>query len=138
MHEAKRNIKKRIDEMEGRDLRGGALEEFHVLTDTYKNILKIEMLEDGGYSQGRGGYSMDDDDYSAEYSERRRRDRRGRYSNDGESYDEDESYRRGGRGGYSRDEGMEEMKREFQRMMDNAKSPDEKRAIERCMRQLDK
>lgn len=137
MHESKRNIKKRIDEMEGRDLRGGALEEFHILTDTYKNILKIEMLEDGGYSQGRG-YSMDDDDYSMDYSERRRRDRRGRYSSDGDSYDDGESYRRGGRGGYSRDEGMDHMKREFQRMMDEAKSPEEKRAIERCMRQLDK
>lgn len=137
MHEAKRNIKRRIDEMEGKDLRGGALEEFHILTDTYKNILKIEMLEDVGYSQGRG-YSMDDDDYSMEYSERRRRDRRGRYSGDSDSYDDGESYRRGGRSGYSRDEGMDDMKREFQRMMDNAKSPEEKRAIERCMRQLDK
>ena len=127
MHEAKRNIKIRIDEMEGRDLRGGALEEFHVLTDTYKNILKIEMLEDGGYSQGRG-YSMD-------YSERRRRDRMGRYSRDDDDYDDGESYRRGR---YSRDDGMDHMKREFQRMMDEAKSPEEKRAIERCMRQLDK
>ena len=125
MQEAKRNIKKRIDEMEGRDLRGGALEEFHVLTDTYKNILKIEML----------GYSMDDDDYSMDYSERRRRDRMGRYSRDDDSYDDGESYRRGR---YSRDDGMDHMKREFQRMMDEAKSPEEKRAIERCMRQLDK
>lgn len=134
MHESKRNIKKRIDEMEGRDLRGGALEEFHILTDTYKNILKIEMLEDGGYSQGRG-YSMGDDDYSMDYSERRRRDRMGRYSRDDDGYDDGESYRRGR---YSRDDGMDHMKREFQRMMDDARSPEEKRAIERCMRQLDK
>lgn len=134
MHDAKRNIKRRIDDMEGKDLHGGTLEEFHILTDTYKNILKIEMLEDGGYSQGRG-YPMDEDDYSMDYSERRRRDRMGRYSRDDDDYDDGESYRRGR---YSRDDGMDHMKREFQRMMDEAKSPEEKRAIERCMRQLDK
>lgn len=134
MHDAKRNIKRRIDDMEGKDLHGGALEEFHILTDTYKNILKIEILEDGGYSQGRG-YSIDDDDYSMDYSERRRRDRMGGYSRDDDGYDDVESYRRGR---YSRDDGMDHMKREFQRMMEEAKSPEEKRAIERCMRQLDK
>jgi predicted xylose isomerase-like sugar epimerase len=58
----------------------------HKLSDTVKNLHKIEMLEDKGYSErthdGRyyGGASYDD-----EYSERRyaKRDSMGRYSSDG-------------------------------------------------------
>ncbi|MBO5130313.1 MAG: hypothetical protein J6B95_08230 [Oscillospiraceae bacterium] len=60
------------------------------LTDIYKNLLKIDMLQEAGE------YSYDGGDYS----ERRRRDARGRYSRDG-GYDRDSSYRDGNRGGYS-------------------------------------
>lgn len=61
------------------------------LIDAYKNLLKVDMLQDA--SEG-------------EYSERRKRDSRGRYARDGAgnySYEGDSSYNRGeyGRGGYS-------------------------------------
>lgn len=62
------------------------------LIDAYKNLLKIDMLQEASeYSQDGG------------YSERRRRDSRGRYSREGggNSYDDGSSYRRG----YSRDGG---------------------------------
>ena len=88
------------------------------LTDTVKNLGKIEMLEEesGGYSErrggDRGGSSYGDDEMM--YSERRgrgrraRRDSMGRYANrGGSSYDEyseegGSSYRegRGGRSSY--------------------------------------
>lgn len=64
------------------------------LIDAYKNLLKIDMLQEASeYSQDGG------------YSERRKRDSRGRYSRDGGTgYDGDSSYRggRGGGVGYSR------------------------------------
>lgn len=70
------------------------------LIDAYKNLLKIDMLQEASeYSQGGG------------YSERRRRDSRGRYSREGggHSYDDGSSYRRG----YSRDGGYSEAKGDY-------------------------
>lgn len=74
------------------------LQTIHMLTDTIKNLDKIEMLED------------EESEYS---SARRRRDSRGRYSREGggysrgENYDGGESLAGGGRGGgdYSREGG---------------------------------
>lgn len=64
------------------------------LIDAYKNLLKIDMLQEASE------YSHDDG-----YSERRRRDSMGRYSrNDG--YEHGSSYRRGySQGGYSEAKG---------------------------------
>lgn len=61
------------------------------LIDAYKNLLKIDMLQEAGEYSHDDGYSRGDGDYS----ERRRRDARGRYSrNDG--YDRGSSYNQGG------------------------------------------
>lgn len=69
------------------------------LIDAYKNLLKIDMLQEASeYSHDEG------------YSERRKRDSMGRYSrNDGMSYDGGSSYRRG----YNRDGGYSEAKDEY-------------------------
>ena len=69
------------------------------LIDAYKNLLKIDMLQEASeYSHDEG------------YSERRKRDSMGRYSrNDGMIYDGGSSYRRG----YSRDGGYSEAKGEY-------------------------
>lgn len=73
------------------------------LIDAYKNLLKIDMLQEAEEYSHNDGYSQNG------YSERRRRDSRGRYSrNDGgHSYDGDSSYNRGSsyRGGYSEAKG---------------------------------
>ena len=131
----------------------GDLESIHKLTDTVKNILKIDMLEEeGGYSEdghymGEGriyGTSYDDGmhregDYSYARGRRyARRDSMGRYSrDDGMSYDDDMSYARGGRGGnrggYSRDDGKEYMMEQLEGMMEQAQKPAEKEALRRCM-----
>lgn len=60
------------------------------LIDSYKNLLKIDMLQEASEYSEDGGYS-----------ERRRRDSRGRYAREGggTSYDDGSSYRRG----YSRE-----------------------------------
>lgn len=58
------------------------------LIDAYKNLLKIDMLQEAGEYSQDGGYSQNGD-----YSERgRRRDSRGRYSR-GDGYDHGNSYR---------------------------------------------
>lgn len=93
----------------------GDLESIHKLTDTVKNILKIDMLEEeSGYSED--GHYMGEGriygtSYESGYSERggssyargrgryAKRDSMGRYSRGGSSYDDDISYARSGRGG---------------------------------------
>lgn len=144
----------------------GDLEAIHKLTDTVKNILKIDSLESemGGYSEdtdfmGEGrmyGTSYDDGMHrEGGYSYARgrryaRRDSMGRYSRDGGmSYDDDMSYARGGRGGnrggnssyrggYSRDEGKHYMMGELERLMDEASTPTEREALKKCMQALER
>ena len=118
----------------------GDLESIHKLTDTVKNILKINMLEeDGGYSED--GHYMGEGriygtSYENGYSERggssyargrgryAKRDSMGRYSRDGGMY-----YR----GGYSRDEAKSYMIEQIEEMMETAEKPAEKEALRRCM-----
>jgi hypothetical protein len=123
----------------------GDLETVHKLTDTVKNIMKIDVLkEEAGYSEdgtymGEGriyGTSYDDGmhregGYSYDRGRRyARRDSMGRYSRDGGM-----TYRdgRGMRGGYSRDEGKHYMMEQLEEMMEEAEKPAEKEALRRCM-----
>ena len=127
----------------------GDLESIYKLTDTVKNILKIDMLEDeSGYSEdsaymGEGrisGTSYDDGmRRGAGYSYARvrgryaKRDSMGRYSRD------DGYMRRDGRGmrdGYSRDDGKAYMMEQLEDMMEDAEKPAEKEALRRCMEAL--
>ena len=118
----------------------GDVEVIHKLTDTVKNILKIDMLEEEtGYSED-GHYMGEGRIYGTSYARgrtRAKRDSMGRYSRDGGrySYDDDMSYARsrGYRGGYSRDEGKHYMMEQLQDMMDEAEKPAEREALKRCM-----
>ena len=135
----------------------GDLESIHKLTDTVKNILKIDMLEDesdyseDGHYMGEGriyGTSYDDGmhrEVGYSYARGRRyakRDSMGRYSRDGGmSYDDDMSYARGGRmgnRGYSREDGKEYMMERLGELMDEAQKPSEKEALRRCMDALNR
>ena len=100
------------------------------MIDAYKNLLKIEMLQEAGE------YSHDDG-----YSERRRRDSRGRYARDGggSGYNDGSSYRRGYKheGGYSEAKGdYMEAKHSYR----NTRSPESKRdmtdSLDECMKKL--
>lgn len=126
------------------------------LIDSYKNLLKIDMLQEAEE------YSHDDG-----YSERRRRDSRGRYSREGggTSYDDGSSYRHGyGRDGYSeaKERYMEEkhsyratrspeskremnvslhdcmtkLREELQEMMSNADTREERDKIKEMLREI--
>ena len=104
------------------------LDAVHKLTDTIKNIGKIEMLEDGGadeYSEARyprrGGYAYDDGGNS--YARGGRHYVRGHYSRDGGGYS---------REGYSRDGGADRVMEMMRDMMEDA-SPEEQKTIERML-----
>ena len=127
----------------------GDLDSIHKLTDTVKNILKIDMLEEeSGYSEdghymGEGriyGTSYDDDmrrgggySYARGRGRYAKRDSMGRYSR------ADGYMRRDGRGmrdGYSREDGKAYMMEQLEDMMDDAEKPAEKEALRRCMEAL--
>ena len=109
MHELKKRFEKELEQYMhmGDKITMGELETIHKITDTIKNLDKIMILEheEGGYSQAgemRGGNMMPGGGYSYR---RQRRDSRGRYSRDG---------------GYSYDDGMEELHELLDEMMETA------------------
>lgn len=129
MHELKEKLCDELEEIANKgELGAGDLEIVHKLTDTIKNLDKIEMLEDGGYSQA-GDWEADmRGTYGRGSSYRgRKRDSMGRYSREG----------RGGRGGYSRNDAKEAMMEQMEMLMDQAGSEREREAIRRCMGQLE-
>lgn len=130
MHELKEKLCDELEEIARKgELGAGDLEIIHKLTDTIKNLDKIEMLEDGGgYSQA-GDWEADmRGTYGRGSSYRgRKRDSMGRYSREG----------RGGRGGYSRHDAKEAMMEQMEMLMDQAGSEREREAIRRCMGQLE-
>lgn len=119
------------------------------LIDAYKNLLKIDMLQEAGE------YSHDDG-----YSERRRRDSRGRYSRS-DGYDRGSSYNQGGyseaRDRYMDDKHsyrstrspeskrdmnvslhdcMSKLKEELQEMMSSADTREERDKIKEMLREI--
>lgn len=135
----------------------GDLDTVWKLIDAYKNLLKIDMLQEAGEYADEHGYSRNDG-----YSERRRRDSRGRYSRD-DGYERGSSYNRG-RGGYSeaREEYMdakysyrsnrspeskrnvdsslhdcmEKLRTELHEMMENADTREEREKIKEMLREI--
>ena len=122
------------------DLGAGDLEVVHKLTDTIKNIDKICMLEDGGYSE--------DDGYGrgSSYANRGQHYVRGHYSREGGNMGGGQGgysgRRGGGRGGYSRnggyseDDGRSEMMEHLEMAMDAANEQD-RETSKRFMRKIE-
>src|SRR5574344_344410 len=116
----------------------GDLESIHKLTDTVKNILKIDMLEDeSGYSED-GAYMGEGRIYGTSYDDGMRRGNgysyargRGRYAKRDSMgrYSRDDGYVRrdirGMRDGYSRDDGKAYMMEQLEDMMEDAEKPAE-------------
>ena len=115
---------------------------------TIKNIDKIEMLEDGGYSEdtdfmGEGRMYGTSYDGGSSYARGRgrnaRRDSMGRYSRDSGT-----GGNMGGNPGggnysrnYSRDDPVDHMMNKMESMLRNAGSEEERRAIQKCMKLLE-
>ncbi len=138
MYELKDKLCKELDEIARKpEMGAGDLEIIHKLTDTIKNIDKIDMLEDDGYSQA--GYRDGGSSYNrgSSYANRGKHYVRGHYSRDG-------GYSRDGRGGgysrdgrmYSRTDAKEYMMGQIEDMMDGANDR-EKDILRRAMQQLE-
>lgn len=102
------------------------LDKIHKLTDTLKNIDKIEALEDGGYSEDWMGEGRV---YGSSYARGRRgnvkRDSMGRYSRDDGDRD------------YSRDEAKEHALNKLGEMMEDA-DPNVREALKKAMRDIER
>lgn len=118
---------------------GNELEMLWKLTDTVKNLNKIEMLEgsmEDEYSQRRGGYSRamsydDDMSYARGRGSNARRDNMGRYSSE-DDYSENSYARR-----YSREGAKDHIMRKLGEMMEEA-DPNEREILKQTMRKLEK
>lgn len=124
MYELRDMLCKELDELVRKgELGAGDLEIAHKLTDTIKNLDKIERLED-------------DDGYSSRYSRdgNWEADMRGTYGR-GSSY-----ARRGShyvRGHYSRTDGMERMREQLDRMMGETDDERVKDALRRAVSMME-
>ena len=126
MHELKDKLCDELEEIARKpEMSAGDLEAIHKLTDTIKNICKIDVLdEDGGYSRA-GNWEADmRGTYGRGSSYRgRKRDSMGRYSRAGRMY--------------SRAEAKEELVDRIEDMMEGA-SQREKDILRRAMTELEK
>lgn len=151
LDELKKMLEKEIDKLaQGGDISVSSLEKMHKLTDTYKNLCKIYMLdEEGGmdedyeggssYRRGRGRNARRDSigryAYEGGYSEGGYSERRGGMI----PYEGGSSYRRGGSSyeGYSRDGAKDYMIDKIEEMMEQAQNPKERKALQECMKNLE-
>ena len=136
MYELRNMLCDELDELARKgELGTGDLEIAHKLTDTIKNIDKIEMLEDDGYSR--------DEDYSRRYSRGGDYSRDGEYSRGGDwqadmrgTYGRGSSYARRGthyvRGHYSRSDSMEHLREQINDMMRETDDDRVKEALRRA------
>lgn len=161
MHKIKEMLMKELKEYEKKgNISVNSLDVIHKMTDTIKNIDKIEMLEEGGYSEamysrdyserGGRGYSRDGEweargsydrgssyEGGSSYANRGKHYVRGHYSRDGysnEDYSERDDYSRR----YSRDEGKDRIMQSFDEMLGEAKTPAEREKIKECMKIMEK
>lgn len=130
MEKIKRMLCKELEEYgEQKSVSASDVEMIHKLTDTIKNLDKIEMLEDDGYS---GHYPMYDDGVS--YARRGTHYVRGHYSRDMDKGDySDRRYDRR----YSKDEAKDHMMNKLGEMMRDA-DPNEREALEEAMRKIER
>lgn len=127
MYELKEKLCRELEEVARKpEMGAGDLELIHKLTDTIKNIDKIDALEDDGYSrggdwemEGRGRYNR-----GSSYA-RRKRDSMGRYSREWRD------------GRYSRDDAKERMIDQMEQLMNGTQNEREREIIKRAMEQLE-
>ena len=143
MHKIKKMLCKELEEYgEKKSLSSADVEMIHKLTDTVKNLDKISLLEQGddGYSETYP-YYMGGSSYAGRGRGRNaRRDSRGRYSSEGDSYEGGSSYddysertdRR-----YSRDDAKNHMMNKLGSMMENA-DPNEREILKDAMRKIER
>ena len=135
MHKIKKMLCKELEEYgDKKSLSSSDVEMIHKLTDTVKNLDKIEMLEqsDDGYSETYP-YYMGGSSYAGRGRGRyAHRDRMGRYSSDMDDYSEERMDRR-----YSRDDAKDHLMSALGEAMEGA-SPNEREILKDAMRKIER
>lgn len=139
MHKIKKMLCKELEEYgDKKTLSSADVEMIHKLTDTVKNLDKIEMLEqsDEGYSETYP-YYMGGSSYAGRGRGRNaRRDRMGRYSSDmASSYDDYSEARMDRR--YSRDDAKDHMMNKLGEMMSSA-DEEQREILKDAMRKIER
>lgn len=140
MHEIKKSFMQELEEYDEKARKmGGAkfsmqdLDKIHKLTDTVKNICKIDMLsEDEGYSEASdwmGEGRMYGQSYAGRYNARR--DSRGRYSRADGMSDRGEY-------SYNYNQGNEHLMKKIDSMLDSAENERQREAIERFKKEMER
>lgn len=134
MYKIKEMLCKELKEYaEMEKLTASDLEMIHKLSDTIKNLDKIEMLEsEGGYSEHYPNY----DDRGSSYARRGTHYVRGHYSRDDGRDDYSERYDRGYDRRYSMDKAKDHMMSKLGAMMEDA-NPTEREALKKAMREIE-
>ena len=128
LHNLKEKLCRELEEIAQKpELSGSDVQDIHELSDTVKNLLKISMLEHGGYSrdgdwEARGSYDRGNSYNRYGYSQKR--DSMGRYSREGR--------------GYSRGDAKGQMMEQMEMAMQSASSEREREEIRRCMERLER
>ena len=146
-YDAKDMLKKELDEIVKKgELSAGSLETIDKLLNSIKNSCKIIMYEeyaDDGYSYADADGDMSDYSYARGRGRNARRDSRGRYSSEG-GYSNERGGNRGGnrgggysRAGYSYAADKEEKIDMLRDMMEEAKSDDERRMLQKIIRRME-
>ena len=136
----KKMLCKELDEYAMKQkLTGGDLDMIWKLTDTVKNLDKIEMLEDGnsydGYSEMREYPYMDGSSYARGRGRYAKRDSMGRYSSEGGSSYDDYSERMDRR--YSRDNAKDHILNKMGEMMTSA-DEEQREILKDAMRKIER
>ena len=137
MHKIKKMLCKELEEYgDKKSLSSSDVEMIHKLTDTVKNLDKIEMLEgDDGYSETYP-YYMGGSSYARGRGRYAKRDSMGRYSSDmGSSYDDYSEARMNRR--YSRDDAKDHMMNKLGEMMSSA-DEEQKEILKDAMRKIER
>ena len=147
MFELKEMLCEELEMIVGKgELSHSSLDMVQKITDSIKNIDKIELLEGKNSFGGSYGGSYGDDEG---YSERRRYSRDGGNSYRGDlSYDDGGDSNRRGRNqmgqytsrayrGYSREGGKERMISQLRSMMNTAENDKENESIQKCIKSLE-
>lgn len=132
-----KNLCKELAEYSERGVSAGNINAIYQMAVAAEKLMKMEVLEmelddgesrdggmwraEGGYS-GRRGYSRDGGSYGDEYVDE------GSYTNRGGN--------RGRGRGYSRDDGKHHMIEKMEDMMEEAKSPEEREELKKCIARL--
>ena len=136
MHKIKKMLCKELEEYgDKKSLSSADVEMIHKLTDTVKNLDKIEMLEgDDGYSETYP-YYMGGSSYARGRGRYAKRDRMGRYSSDEGMYDDYSEARMDRR--YSRDDAKDHMMNKLGEMMSSA-DEEQREILKDAMRKIER